>query len=95
MRILREWKKFENQVLDPRAGPVQRAEMRSAFIAGAFVALETLDPAKSPAKLHEECLRLYRELAVLIEDECSRCKSRQAKTVDTRPTNGPQRGTSE
>jgi hypothetical protein len=48
MRILREWKKFENQVLDPRAGPVQRAEMRSAFIAGAFSALELLDPAKSP-----------------------------------------------
>jgi len=93
--VLREWKEFEDQVLDPTSGPVQRGEMRMALISGAFAALGLLNPTKFPTELHAECHRLYREFAALVEDEYERCKSRRARATDTRPTNRSQGGASQ
>ncbi len=77
MRVLREWKNFES-TMDPRAGPIQHAEMRLAFVSGMWAALGLLDPAKNPRQLHEQCRRLYEELKVAIEEEQSRCEVRRA-----------------
>jgi len=41
--VLREWRKFAAEVLDPAAGPVQRAEMQMAWVTGAHVVLAHLD----------------------------------------------------
>ena len=40
--VLREWMKFAAEVLDPAAGPVQRAEMQMAWVTGAHVVLAHL-----------------------------------------------------
>ena len=40
--VLREWRKFAAEVLDPVAGPVQRAEMQMAWGTGAHVVLTHL-----------------------------------------------------
>jgi hypothetical protein len=78
MRVLQAWKDFES-ILDPKAGPIQHAEMRMAFISGMWAALGLLDPANNPLQLHEQCRRLYEELEVAMEEEQSRCEVRRAK----------------
>lgn len=47
-----EWQSFSDSVLPPKAGPVQRTEMRRAFYAGALAVLHgimtSLDPDDEP-----------------------------------------------
>ncbi len=82
MSVMDKWKEFET-VLDPAAGPIQREEMQMAFFSGMWTLLGLLDPSKSPSNLHEECRRLYRELADQMAIEHTRCAARRAKATSS------------
>jgi hypothetical protein len=79
MDLVRKWKEFESQVVDPKASPIQKAEVRLAFFSGMFAALGLLDLATSPTKLHEQARRLYQQLASQMEDEYKRLEARRGE----------------
>ena len=74
--VLREWRKFAAEVLDPAAGPVQRAEMQMAWVTGAHVVLTHLAHAPNANLLRQRVGQLLEKSKAAMDVNGRRCEER-------------------
>ena len=74
--VLREWRKFATKVLDPAAGPVQRAEMRMAWVTGARVVLAHLGRAPNANLPRRRVGQILEESKAAMDAEGRLCEER-------------------
>ena len=77
--IIQGWEEFAEAVLDPTASELQRAEMRMAYVCGAFDILTHLGQWRSPEELAKLWGETYAEVKAAAQIEHARLGIRARK----------------